>query len=92
MDNCENRANTKILSDIERKENIKTNPMGEKGLVRFPSHIEAVESVVKLITKAPSKMFGSENRDYLFIAIVKSTKRKLRFGSKTVCMKMQSNK
>ena len=58
------------ITDPELQELIKSVP--EMDLVRFPCHTQAVERIVKLITKASSADAGTEARDGFVMVKLKS--------------------
>ncbi|GBL68860.1 hypothetical protein AVEN_108143-1 [Araneus ventricosus] len=51
---------------------------------KFPSHTQAVERIVKLVTEAPRKRVGSQNRDGFIRATPKYRKQPSQFESKKI--------
>ncbi|GBM83798.1 hypothetical protein AVEN_54791-1 [Araneus ventricosus] len=59
-------------------------PMDGRDFIKFPSHTQAVERIVKLVTEAPRKRVGSQNRDGFIRATLKSRKQMSQFESKKI--------
>ncbi|GBM83545.1 hypothetical protein AVEN_272013-1 [Araneus ventricosus] len=57
-------------------------PMDGWDFIKFPSHMKAVERIVKLVTQASRKRVGSENRDGFIRATLESRKQMSQFESK----------
>ncbi|GBN55590.1 hypothetical protein AVEN_183346-1 [Araneus ventricosus] len=49
-------------------------PMDGWGLIKFPSHTQAVEQIVKLVTEASRKGVGPQNMDGFIRATLESMK------------------
>ncbi|GBN11044.1 hypothetical protein AVEN_22835-1 [Araneus ventricosus] len=57
-------------------------PMDGWDFIKFPSHTQADERIVKLITEASRKIFGPQNRDGFIRATLESRKQMSQFESK----------
>ncbi|GBM16351.1 hypothetical protein AVEN_28313-1 [Araneus ventricosus] len=57
-------------------------PMDDRYLIKFPSHTQAVERIVKLVPKAPRKRVGLQNRDGFIRAAPESRKQMSHLESK----------
>ncbi|GBM07703.1 Protein SSUH2 [Araneus ventricosus] len=57
-------------------------PMDGRDFIKFPSHTQAVERIVKLVTEASRKRVGPQNRDGFITATLKSRKKMPQFESK----------
>ncbi|GBM43530.1 hypothetical protein AVEN_200129-1, partial [Araneus ventricosus] len=57
-------------------------PMDGWDLIIFPSHTQAVERIVKLVTEAPRKRVGPQNKDGFIRATLESRKQMSQFKSK----------
>ncbi|GBM15529.1 hypothetical protein AVEN_8914-1 [Araneus ventricosus] len=57
-------------------------PMDGRDFIKFPSHTQAVERIVKLVTEASRKRVGSQNRDGFIRATLESIKQMSQFESK----------
>ncbi|GBM16312.1 hypothetical protein AVEN_194052-1 [Araneus ventricosus] len=57
-------------------------PMDGSDFIKFPSHTQAVERIVKLITEASRKRVGPQNGDGFIKATLKSRKQMSQFESK----------
>ncbi|GBL88388.1 hypothetical protein AVEN_103040-1 [Araneus ventricosus] len=58
-------------------------PMDGWDFIKFPSHTQAVERIVKLVTEASRKRVGPQNRDGFIRATLESRKQMSQFESKT---------
>ncbi|GBM35771.1 hypothetical protein AVEN_253855-1, partial [Araneus ventricosus] len=59
-------------------------PMEGGFLIIFPSHTQAVERIVKLITEASRKRVGPQNRDRFIRATLESMEQSSEFGLKNI--------
>ncbi|GBN16010.1 hypothetical protein AVEN_207094-1 [Araneus ventricosus] len=59
-------------------------PMDGWDLIKFPSHTQEVERIVKLVTEASRKRVGPQNRDGFIKATLESRKQMSQFVSKKV--------
>ncbi|GBL96350.1 hypothetical protein AVEN_238708-1 [Araneus ventricosus] len=57
-------------------------PMDGWDFINFPSHTQAVERIVKLVTEASRKRVGPQNRDGFIRATLESRKQMSQFESK----------
>ncbi|GBM76171.1 hypothetical protein AVEN_224130-1 [Araneus ventricosus] len=57
-------------------------PMDGRDFIKFPSHTQADERIVKLVTEASRKRVGPHNRDGIIRATLKSRKQMSQFESK----------
>ncbi|GBN86856.1 hypothetical protein AVEN_9551-1 [Araneus ventricosus] len=57
-------------------------PMNDRDFNKFPSHTQAVERIVKLVTEASRKRVGPLNRDGFIRATLESRKQMSQFESK----------
>ncbi|GBM44979.1 hypothetical protein AVEN_223061-1 [Araneus ventricosus] len=63
-------------------------PMDGWNFIKFPSHTQAVERMVKLFTEASRKRVGPQNRDGFVRATLESRKQMSQFESKTRLQKI----
>ncbi|GBN64988.1 hypothetical protein AVEN_95362-1 [Araneus ventricosus] len=56
--------------------------MDDTDFIKFPSHTQSVERIVKLVTEASRKRFGPQNRDGFIRATLESRKQMSQFESK----------
>ena len=77
-----------VLRDIKNHELLKMIkdgvPMDGWDFIKFPSHTQAVERIVKLVSEACGKTVGAQNRDELIRATLESRKRMSKFESKKI--------
>jgi len=73
---------TKYLSHDELEDNIMTAKMAGEEITAFPSHTQAVERHVRVVTEAAKAVYGAENRDGYIKAKLKSRKEMPKFNSK----------
>ncbi|GBN84214.1 hypothetical protein AVEN_155871-1 [Araneus ventricosus] len=59
-------------------------PMDGRDFIKFPSHMQEVERIVKLVTEASRKRVGPQNRDGFIRATLKSRKQMSQFESKKI--------
>ncbi|GBN99482.1 hypothetical protein AVEN_4645-1 [Araneus ventricosus] len=59
-------------------------PMDGWDFIKFPSHTQAVERIVKLATEASRKRVGQQNMDGFIRVTVESMKQITQFESKTI--------
>ncbi|GBM70798.1 hypothetical protein AVEN_127344-1 [Araneus ventricosus] len=57
-------------------------PMNVRDFIKFPSHTQAVERIVKLVTEASRKRVGPQNRDGFIRATLESRIQMSQFESK----------
>ncbi|GBM10890.1 hypothetical protein AVEN_42143-1 [Araneus ventricosus] len=57
-------------------------PMDGWDFIKFPSHTQAVQQIVKLVTEASRKIVGPQNRDGFIRATLESRKQMTQFESK----------
>ncbi|GBN97392.1 hypothetical protein AVEN_1666-1 [Araneus ventricosus] len=57
-------------------------PMDGRDFIKFPSHMQALERIVKLITEAFRKKVGQQNRDGFIRATLESRKQMSQFETK----------
>ncbi|GBL83055.1 hypothetical protein AVEN_165288-1 [Araneus ventricosus] len=62
-------------------------PMDDWDFMKFPSHTQAVEQIVKLVIEASRKRVGLQNRDGFIRATLESRKQMSQFESKKDCKK-----
>ncbi|GBL87752.1 hypothetical protein AVEN_262249-1, partial [Araneus ventricosus] len=76
-----------VLRHISSHEHLKMIqddvPMDVWDFIKFLSHTQAVERIVKLVTEASRKRVGQQNRDRFIIATLESIKQMSQFESKT---------
>ncbi|GBO36602.1 hypothetical protein AVEN_148832-1 [Araneus ventricosus] len=58
-------------------------PMDGRDFIKFPSHSQTVERIVKLVTEASRKRVGPQNRDGFIRATLESRKQMSQFETKT---------
>ncbi|GBM69752.1 hypothetical protein AVEN_75393-1 [Araneus ventricosus] len=62
-------------------------PMDGRVFIKFPSHTQAVERIMKLVTEASTKRVGPQNRDGFITATLESRKQMPQFEYKKVYKK-----
>jgi hypothetical protein len=75
-----------VLREISSHELLKMMqdgvPMDGWDFIKYPSHTQAVERIVKLVTEASGKTVGPQNRDGFIRATLESRKHMPKFESK----------
>ncbi|GBM69300.1 hypothetical protein AVEN_86630-1 [Araneus ventricosus] len=59
-------------------------PMDGRDLIKFPSHTQAVERIVKLVTEASRRRVGPQNRDGFIRATLESRKQTSQLSPKKI--------
>ncbi|GBN36018.1 hypothetical protein AVEN_194724-1 [Araneus ventricosus] len=59
-------------------------PMDGRDFIKFPSHTQAVERIVKLVTEASRKRVGPHNRDEFIRATLESRKQMSQLSPKKI--------
>lgn len=75
-----------VLREISSRELLKMvedeRPMNGWDFIEFPSHTQAVERMVKLVTEASGKAVGPQNRDRFIRATLESREHMPKFETK----------
>jgi len=73
---------TKSLSDEDLTDNAKNGKIAGPEISSYPSHTQAVERYIRVVTEASGSVFGAENRDSYVRAKLASRQKIPKFESK----------